>query len=169
MTLQNTASPLAPGIAATPPKGCVILVVDDEPDVLESFRELLEQSIPLSTILTADSGAQALTMLEGVDLIVADYRMPDMDGIGLLTQCRGLCPNAKRILMTAFPGPVPQLENRARREAKVAAFVSKGLGPHALVEAVRAVLCLPETGLIESVIPEPGQGPTGLQVEFPGH
>ncbi len=146
MTVQTTASPLVPGIAATPPKGCVILVVDDEPDVLESFRELLERSIPLSTILTADSGAQALTMLEGVDLIVADYRMPDMDGIGLLIQCLGLRPNAKRILMTAFPGPVPQLENRARREAKVTAFVSKGLGPHALVEAVRAVM-VPPNGL----------------------
>ncbi len=76
-------------------------------------------------------------MLDRVDLIVADYRMPGMDGIGFLAQCLRLRPEAKRILLTAFPGPVPELENRARREAKVAAFVSKGLGPQALVEAVR--------------------------------
>ncbi len=122
----------------------VILVVDDEPDVLESFRELLERSILGSTIITAASGAQALTLLEGVDLVVADYRMPDMDGIGLLSRCMALRPETKRILVTAFPGPVPELENRARREAKVAAFVSKGLGPHALVEAVRRVMFPPD-------------------------
>ncbi|MES2153987.1 MAG: response regulator [bacterium] len=118
----------------------VILIVDDEPDVLESFRDLLEQSLPGITIRTAASGAAALTMLNDVDLIVADYRMPEMDGIGLLSRCLVLRPEAKRILVTAFPGPVPELENRARREAKVASFVSKGLGPHALVVAVRAVL-----------------------------
>ena len=119
-----------------PSRAWVILVVDDEPDVLESFRELLAQSIPGSEILTANSGAQALTMLDRVDLIVADYRMPGMDGIGFLARCLRLRPAAKRILVTAFPGPVPELENRARREADVAAFVSKGLGPQALVAAV---------------------------------
>ncbi len=127
-------------MTSKPPRSWVILVVDDEPDVLESFSELLQESIPNSKIVTAESGAQALTKLDGVDLIVADYRMPGMDGIGFLSQCLRLRPSATRVLVTAFPGPVPELENRARREANVAAFVSKGLGPHALVEAVRRAM-----------------------------
>ena len=138
MTEAYLASALP--IANSPPPPRIILLVDDEPDVLESARELLERGMPGFMIRTANSGAEALTMLDRVDLIVADYRMPDMDGIGLLAHCLYLRPNAKRILMTAFPGPVPELENRARREANVAAFVSKGLGPVALLEAVRSVM-----------------------------
>ncbi len=137
----NPMIPAPPALPApAPEQAWVILVVDDEADVLESLRALLEHSLPGSEVLIARSGAEALTLLDRVDLIVADYRMPGMDGIGLLTQCRRLRPTAMRILVTAFPGPVPELENRARREADVAAFVSKGLGPQALVAAVRKAM-----------------------------
>ena len=143
----NGASPPVPRPPShASPSKWVILVVDDEFDVLESFRGLLQEALPESEIRTAGSGMQALTMLDLADLIVADYRMPAMDGIGLLTRCQSLRPQAKRILVTAFPGPVPELENRARREADVAAFVSKGLGPQALANAVLGVL-LPMTGV----------------------
>lgn len=143
MNTNSAPAPPATPIPGPPVRRSVILVVDDEPDVLESMRELLEHSIPNVEMVTASSGAQALTRLARVDLVVADYHMPAMDGIGLLAHCLRLRPEARRILVTAFPGPVPELENRARREAQVSAFVSKGLGPQALVEAVRKVLGAP--------------------------
>ena len=137
---NGTSPPVPRPPSDASPSKWVILVVDDEADVLESFRELLQEALPESEVRTAGSGLEALTMLDLADLVVADYRMPEMDGIGLLARCKKLRPQAKRILVTAFPGPVPELENRARREADVAAFVSKGLGPQALVAAVLGVL-----------------------------
>ena len=139
--MTPTKAPPEPSlpIAKASPHPWVILVVDDEPDIARSLKKLLEQSIPGSEILTSNSGTQALTMLDRVDLIIADYRMPGMDGMGFLAQCLRLRPEAKRILLTAFPGPVPDLQLQANYKAE-AAFVWKGLGPEALVAAVRKVM-----------------------------
>ena len=140
MTLSKAQSPPSLPIADAPPLPWVILVVDDEPDSARSLQKLLEQSIPGSEVLKATSGAEGLGMLDRVDLIVSDYRMPEMDGIGFLAHCLRNRPSAIRILLTAFPGPEPVLENRARHEAHVAGFVWKGLGPQAIVDAVRKAM-----------------------------
>jgi CheY-like chemotaxis protein len=61
-----------------------ILVVDDEPALLDIFREWLEEES--CRLLTAGDGAAALHTLRNhhVDVIVSDVRMPVMDGVLLL-------------------------------------------------------------------------------------
>ena len=66
-----------------------ILVVDDEPDLLDLAVEYLGE--PASwTVLTAPSADAALAVLAGrpVDAIVADYEMPGTNGIELLKHLR---------------------------------------------------------------------------------
>ncbi len=57
-----------------------IMVVDDDTDIVEMTRVILEQSGYL--VVQAQSGAEALRMLEETrpDLIILDINMPDMDG-----------------------------------------------------------------------------------------
>ena len=59
-----------------------VMFVDDEPLVLRSIARLLETA-PLE-VLTAGSGAEALRVLEQrpVDVLVADFDMPQMTGLG---------------------------------------------------------------------------------------
>jgi len=66
-----------------------ILVVDDEPTLLELNRIYLEQSGDMQ-VETTSSPLQALDMLSEApyDAIVADYEMPEMDGITLLKEVR---------------------------------------------------------------------------------
>lgn len=66
-----------------------ILLVDDEPDLLELERRVLEQKFGFTTI-TATSGKEALRIFHEmeVDAIVSDYSMPEMDGITLLRLIR---------------------------------------------------------------------------------
>lgn len=66
-----------------------ILVVDDEPALLELNRIYLEQSGKMR-VDTTPSSLQALDMLSKTtyDAIVADYEMPEMDGIALLKEVR---------------------------------------------------------------------------------
>ena len=69
-----------------------ILVVDDDPDVLEVLSDDL--SYAGYSVLTAQSGNAALRLLERepVDLILSDLRMPDGDGLYLLRQVRSQDP-----------------------------------------------------------------------------
>ena len=78
----------------------VILLVDDEPRILSALQRLLRREG--YRILTADSGASALSILdeESVNIILSDLRMPGMDGFAFLgaVQDRGL--EAARVLMS---------------------------------------------------------------------
>lgn len=78
-----------------------ILLVDDEPDLLELERHILEQKYGFST-LTASSGEEALTIFheKQVDAIISDYSMPKMDGITLLRRIRQENTNIPFILFT---------------------------------------------------------------------
>lgn len=64
-----------------------ILFVDDERNVLRSIERLfLDEDYE---ILTAESGAEGLQMLSGgqpVQIVVADFRMPEMNGVDFLRQ-----------------------------------------------------------------------------------
>jgi CheY-like chemotaxis protein len=78
-----------------------ILVVDDEPDVLDSLNDVLRRHY---RVLRAASGSEALDLLrqQEVHIIITDQRMPEMSGAALLTQARRLQPDAIRILFTAY-------------------------------------------------------------------
>ena len=77
-----------------------MLVVDDEPEIAALLKERL--SADGLTVATASSGRRALATLEvgGVDAVVSDLRMPDMDGAALAMEIRRRWPElAGRILL----------------------------------------------------------------------
>ena len=59
-----------------------LLVVDDEPDILETVRLVLTFAIPDLHVSTASNGVEALLELErnDIDAVLTDYKMPGMDG-----------------------------------------------------------------------------------------
>lgn len=63
-----------------------VLVVDDEPD----FRHFVKEALASFMVVEAESGQEALDMMgrERPDLILADIRMPEMDGCALLANLR---------------------------------------------------------------------------------
>ena len=87
-----------------------ILAVDDEPAVLAAVaRDLRRGFGERYRILRAGSGADALELLrevrrrgDQVALLIADQRMPGMEGTEYLVQARTLVPDAKRVLLTAY-------------------------------------------------------------------
>ncbi len=88
----------------------VILTVDDDPQVLRSVvRDLRNKYGGDYRILRADSGSAALEALtelkqrgDAVALLLSDQRMPQLDGVGFLTQAKELFPESKRALLTAY-------------------------------------------------------------------
>jgi two-component system response regulator PilR (NtrC family) len=79
-----------------------ILIVDDE----QSYRQLLTLVFESDghTVQTATNGREALSIVQadGVDVIISDVKMPDMDGIEMLRGVRETQPDLGVVLMTAF-------------------------------------------------------------------
>jgi thioredoxin reductase (NADPH) len=88
----------------------VLLSVDDDPGVSRAVaRDLRRQYGEDFRVLRASSGAEALEALRELKLrgdtvaaLLADYRMPQMNGIDFLEQAMDLFPRARRALLTAY-------------------------------------------------------------------
>jgi thioredoxin reductase (NADPH) len=87
-----------------------LLTVDDDPNVLRAIeRDLRSRYGEKYRVLRANSGDSGLDLLrelkvrnDPVALLLADQRMPQMDGIGFLAEAKKLYPDSKRALLTAY-------------------------------------------------------------------
>jgi CheY-like chemotaxis protein len=125
---------------ATPAPGLRILVVEDDADIAESVKALLEWGIAGAEVTTAPDGAEALRVLPAVSphVIVSDYRMFGMDGVAFLKAAREQAPTAPRILMTAYPEMEVALE--AGNGAHVESLLPKPLDPEEVLAKVSGLL-----------------------------
>jgi nitrogen-specific signal transduction histidine kinase/DNA-binding response OmpR family regulator len=84
------------------PKKAKILVVDDEPAVLEVIQRILVDRGYLVDV--ASNGLEALGLLEkgSYDLMLSDVKMPHIDGMGLLQQVSLLYPELITVMLSAF-------------------------------------------------------------------
>ena len=88
----------------------IILAVDDDAQVLAAIaRDLRQEFSQDYRILRVNSGPEALATIkelhekeEPLALILADQRMPELEGVELLTASRAFFPDAKRVLLTAY-------------------------------------------------------------------
>ncbi|MDQ7809437.1 FAD-dependent oxidoreductase [Amycolatopsis sp. A133] len=88
----------------------ILMTVDDDPAVSRSVaRDLRRRYGKDYRVIRADSGQDALEALREIKLrgdavaaILADYRMPQMDGIAFLEKAMDLFPHARRALLTAY-------------------------------------------------------------------
>ena len=88
------------GAGALAPLRPVILIVDDDPGIRESFRLILEDKYEL---IEAGDGRQAIETVRTseVDLVLLDIRLPEMDGIEVLERIKALDEQVEVILVTA--------------------------------------------------------------------
>ncbi len=96
--------PVVKVTGASSGKGYRILLVDDEPAVLNTTRRTLEASG--YTVLTAQNGIEALTLFASqhasIDLVLTDLMMPQMDGAALITAIQHIKPGQAIIAVTGL-------------------------------------------------------------------
>ena len=118
-----------------------ILVVDDEPDVADLFRQRFRRESRQKTFVMhfATSGAEALDRLSGeiqprLAAVLSDINMPGMDGLELLGEIKQRHPDLPVMMVTAYGD-----DERRRRAAELGAveFITKPVDFDQLKEQLR--------------------------------
>ncbi len=125
---------------AASPASRTILVVEDDPDTLEFYEDLLQMSG--YRVVSARSGqqARALVASRAVGGVLLDYRLPDTIGLELCQElCATLGPDVPILLATADRDPM--LENWAHT-AGATAFLGKPFLPNELLALLAAYVPL---------------------------
>jgi two-component system, response regulator YesN len=79
-----------------------VLIVDDDRDFLEEFREILEEEYD---VVHATSGEEALAIMKKpnlVDLVVLDVRMPGLQGTEVLKRMKEIAPGVFIVILTGY-------------------------------------------------------------------
>ena len=77
-----------------------ILFVDDEENVLAAFRRQFKKTFNLETASNSILGLEVLQTEGPFAVVIADFRMPEMDGIQFLSRVKEISPDTVRIMLT---------------------------------------------------------------------
>ncbi|HLZ08085.1 MAG TPA: response regulator, partial [Chloroflexota bacterium] len=77
-----------------------ILCVDDDPNLLEGLSRALRQDFSVTTALSGAAGLEAVRDSGPFAVVMADMRMPGMDGATFLGLVRQAVPDTTRVLLT---------------------------------------------------------------------
>ena len=128
------AEPATSGVAGRARRP-TLLVVDDEPDVLELGPRLLRIDY---RVITFQRGAEALEYLRSgqvADVILSDQRMPEMTGVEVLRQAKAIRPETTRLLFTAYTDIRTVID--AINQGHVFRYIAKPCDPDELAVVVR--------------------------------
>ena len=111
-----------------------VLIVDDEPRVLDSLEALLAMDYQ---VLRAPEPKTALQVLQDTEVavVVSDQRMPGMTGVELLARAREVAPETVRVLLTAFTDADALMASI--NAANIYHFLLKPWDPNELLHTVR--------------------------------
>ncbi len=117
-----------------------VLFVDDEPKVLRGLQRQIDMVVDDWHVVLASGGAEALAILnqQSIDVVIADMRMPGMDGISLLAKVAQRYPHIVRLILTGYANATDAL--RAANFAHQ--FLAKPIDADVLVDIVQNTIKL---------------------------
>ena len=114
-----------------------VIVVDDDPFVLQALRAYLNEAQEIEVLSTFGSAKDAFGFLRNyrVDVLITDVRMPGMDGLQLLTKVKQGMPEVAVIVLTSFDDDEAM---RTALDRKANGFLLKDSSAEEVVRAVIA-------------------------------
>ncbi|HXY08803.1 MAG TPA: response regulator [Terriglobales bacterium] len=111
----------------------LVLCIDDDKKVLHARKLVLEMAG--YKVITASSGGQGLRLLERhpIQLVILDYRMPEMNGEAVTREIRRTHPHVPILMLSG------QIDVPKRAASAVDAFVAKGQLPAVLLGHLTAL------------------------------
>jgi two-component system, probable response regulator PhcQ len=122
-----------------------LMLVDDEANILNSLRRALnalpEGSFEDALVVeTFQNPVEALdrALEQAFDLVISDYRMPEMDGVAFLEQLRAIQPNIARLILSGYADLKALIA--AINRAEIYRFIAKPWDDHDLLISIRQSL-----------------------------
>ena len=117
-----------------------ILIIEDDPDIIESLEILFEVKWDGATVISADKGKKGIELIRAnpPDVVILDLGLPDMDGFEVLRQIRDFS-DVPIIILTARNeerDKVKGLESGAND------YITKPFSPTEFLARIQAMLCL---------------------------
>ncbi len=112
-----------------------VLVVDDQKELAEEIGNILATDPEIEVVGRAYDGVDALEkMSNGVDVVLLDIRMPNMNGVVATKRIKGEYPSAKVLVLTTFDDS-DYILNAINNGAS--GYLLKDIGGDALIAAVK--------------------------------
>ncbi|MGQ9668744.1 MAG: HD domain-containing phosphohydrolase [Desulfosoma sp.] len=115
-----------------------ILFVDDDPNILSSFKRTLRKHYDIETAVGPEEGLRAVRDNRSFALIISDLRMPVMDGIQFLSKVRETNPDTVRMILTGNADLQAAMD--AVNHGNIFRFLTKPCPPETLILAIQAGL-----------------------------
>lgn len=134
---QKPVSSVAPDQRVpTAVKNIHLLVVDDEPELLDTIAEVLK--LRFTRVDKAASGPEALKMVSesSYDIVLTDLGMPDMSGWEVAREVKNTLPGSKVILVTGWG---MQAEDESKHHGYVDKILSKPYDLHHLLNVIEQI------------------------------
>jgi CheY-like chemotaxis protein len=121
-------------------KGAKVLVVDDNPDIIESIQEIFEAKFPQAEVKGALTGIAALAMMEEQtpDIVLLDIMMPDVDGWAVASRMHEN-PKLRNVPVLYVTAKIDELSRRMG-EISSEDYVMKPFKAEDLLNRVRRIL-----------------------------
>jgi DNA-binding NarL/FixJ family response regulator len=119
-----------------------VLLVDDDPMVLQLLRARLDRAEGIELVGSARSGAAALRLVKTrhPDVVVLDLAMPRMDGLEIARRLHDAFPRVRVVILTGYASPEAEGLLRA---LGARAFLPKTVSATALLAAIRGAYHAP--------------------------
>lgn len=137
--IEAASAPGGPLSQQQPFSNAVVFAVDDEQNNLDLLRRTLAQVCKLETFQSSEK-ALAAARQKTPDLLLLDFRMPEMNGTELLAQFRAAGIDSAVVFLTAFPEE--EALQRVIKEEEVFWVSAKPYDPELLRSQVNMALSL---------------------------
>jgi len=115
-----------------------ILIVDDEPNILQGYQRQLHKRFAVDTAVGPLDGLKAIESHGPYAVVVSDMRMPEMNGVQFLSKVKKITPDTVRIMLTGNADQ--QTATDAVNDGHVFRFLTKPCSSDALSKALLAGL-----------------------------
>ncbi len=115
-----------------------VLLVDDEPNVLDAYRRTLRRKFAISTALGAQEAIEVIKTQGPFSVLVTDMHMPEINGVQLLTFAKKLSPNTVRVMLTGNADQQTAID--AVNKGDIFRFLNKPCSPENLENTLNVAI-----------------------------